>query len=67
MDIISTKITNSIATNVSINCRSKKVRYKIDFYVLHAVLLAIILLLIIPTICYYYAKHRSKPENILSY
>ena len=46
MDIVSTKMTNTIATNVSINCHSKKVRYKIDCYILHTVLLVIILLLI---------------------
>ena len=56
MDIVSTKKTNTIATNVSINCHTEKVRYKIDCYILHAVLLAIIILLIITIICYYYAK-----------
>ena len=61
MDIVSTKKTNTIATNVSINCDSKKVKNKIDCYILHTVLLAIILLLII---CYYYAKHRSKQKVI---
>ena len=37
MDIVSTKMTDTIATNVastvSINCHSKKVRYKTDFYI----------------------------------
>ena len=51
MDIVSTKMTNTIATNVSINCHTKKVRYKIDCYTLHIVLLAIILLLTITIIC----------------
>ena len=64
MDIVTTKMTNTIATNVtnssSINCHRKKVR---DFYILHTVLLAIILLLIITIICYHYAKHRLK-QNI---
>ena len=45
MDIASTKITNTIATNVSINCHNKKVRYKVDCYILHIVLVVIILLL----------------------
>ena len=43
-----TKIANTIATNetstVSLNCHSKKGRYKIDFYILYTVLLVIILL-----------------------
>ena len=47
MDVVSTKMTNTIATNVmstsSINCQSKKVRYKTDCYILHTVLLVIIL------------------------
>ena len=60
MDIVSTKETNTIATN----CHSKKVKYKIDCYILHTVFLAIILLLIITIICYYYAKHRSKQKDI---
>ena len=52
MDIVSTKMTNAIATNVSINSDGKKVRYKIDSYILHTVLLVIILLLIITILCY---------------
>ena len=66
MDIVSMKTKNTIATNVtstaSINCYSKKVRYKIDCYIVHIVLLVIILLLIIAIICYHYTKHRSKKE-----
>ena len=58
MDIISTKMTNTTATNVTKNCHSKKVR---DCYTFHAVLLVIILLLIIIiiVICYHYAKRKS--------
>ena len=56
MDIVSTKKTNTIETNVtstaSINCHSKKVR---DCYILHTVLLVIILLLIVTIICYHLA------------
>ena len=67
MAIVSTKMTDTIATNVmstaSINYHSKKVR---DCYVLHTVLLGIILLLIITIICYHYVKHRSKLKYILS-
>ena len=59
MDILSTKIKIATATNVtttaSINCHSKKLR---DCYILHAVLLAITLLLIIAIIYYHYAKQK---------
>ena len=44
MDVLSAKMTNTIATNVSINCYSEKERYKIDCYIFH--LLEIILLII---------------------
>ena len=68
MDIVSKKMTYTIATNatstVSINCHSKKVRYTIDCYILHSVLLVIILLLIITITCNHYAKHRSKQKSI---
>ena len=57
MDIVSTKMTNTIATNVtssaSINCHSKRVR---DCYILHKVFLAIILLILMILIndnCYF--------------
>ena len=50
MDIVSTKMTNTIATNVSIKSDDKKVRYKIDCYILHTVLLEAILSLIITII-----------------
>ena len=65
MDIVWTKITNTIATNKSINSDDKKVRYKIDWYILHIVLLMIIFLLITIIICYQYSKHRSKLKNML--
>ena len=64
MDIVSKKkkkkMTITIVTNVmstaSINCHHKKVR---DCYILHIVFLAIILLLVITIICYYYAKQKG--------
>ena len=73
VDIVSTKITNTIATNVSIHSDSKKVRYEIDCYVLRTLfitilysylIITIILLLIITIVCYHYAKHRSKTKSI---
>ena len=60
MDIVSTKKTTAIATNVtstaSINYHGEKVR---DFYILHTVLLVIIILVIIIIICCYYAKQKG--------
>ena len=65
IDIVSTKMTNTIATStVSINSDGKKVRYKTDCYILHTVLLVIILPLIITIICYHYVKRRSKQKGI---
>ena len=64
VDIVSIKKTNTIARNVTKNCHSKKVRYKIDLYILHTVLLVIVLLLIITIICYYDLNHRSKQKGI---
>ena len=61
MDIVSTKMTNTIAINVTKNCHSKKVR---ACYILHIVLLGIVLVLIIIIICYHYAKHGSKQKGI---
>ena len=64
MDIVSTKMTNTIVTNVTKNFQSKRVRYELDCYILHTVLLAIMLLFIITITCYHYAKHRSKEKGI---
>ena len=55
MDFVSTKMTNTIATNVTKNCHIKKVR---NCYVLHTVLLMIILLLVNAITCYHYAKTK---------
>ena len=64
MDVVSTKMTNTIAANVtssaSINCHCKKVK---DCYILHIVLLVIILPLKIIIICYYYEKQKRIIEN----
>ena len=57
MDTVSTRMTNTIVTNASINGHYKKVRYKMDCYILHTILLVIMLLLfVIITTCYHYAK-----------
>ena len=64
MNITSIKMANTVATNVIKNYHSKKVRYKSDCYILHAVLSVIILILIITNIWYHFAKHRSKIKDI---
>ena len=51
-DIASTQMTNTTATTVSTNSDDKKVRYKIDYYILDTVLSSITLLLIIAIIWY---------------
>ena len=60
MYIVSTKKTNTIATNVkstaSTNCLSKNVR---DCFVFQTVLSVIILILIITINCYHYAKQKG--------
>ena len=63
MDILSTKMANTIATRnanitntASTNCHSKRIR---DCYILHTVLSVIILLLEITIICYHYAKEKG--------
>ena len=51
MDIVSTKITNTIAINASINCHNKKVGYKIDCCILHTFFVSDITI----DNCYYFA------------
>ena len=64
MDTIITKKTNTIATNVtstvSINFRGEKV---IDCYILQTVVLAIMLLLVINIVCYYFANQKGIIQN----
>ena len=62
---IPTNITNAMSTNASTNSDSKRVRYEMDCYILHIILLVIILLFIISIICYLYTKHKSKLKNIM--
>ena len=53
---IPVNMTNSMSINAtstaSINCADKKVRYKMDCYILHTFLLVITLLLVIAINCY---------------
>ena len=60
MNIVSTKIKNTIATNVIKNCHSKKVAFSCN---LNTGLIVIILLLIITIIYYHYAKNWSKQKG----
>ena len=57
IDAMDVATTNTIATNMSLNCH-KKVRYEIDSYILHTVLLVIILLLITTISCYPHGKRK---------
>ena len=67
-DGVSTSVTNSVSTNVtrtkSINCDDKKIRYRMDCYILHTYLLVTIILFMIAIISYHYAKHKSKQKNM---
>ena len=56
-DFMST-VPTSIKSTASTNFHNKKVRYKMDCYILNTVLLVIILLLTIAIIYYYYAKQK---------
>ena len=66
MNTASTKKANTVAANMSINHYDKKVRYKIDCYILHTVLFAIIYLLITNIICYHYARKIQKRIEVLT-
>ena len=53
----------NVASAVSINSDDKN-KDKIDCYILHTFLLAVILLFIIAIICYHYVKHREKQKTL---
>ena len=67
-DSVSTNVANTISKNVtstmSTNSDGKKVRYKMDCYILHTFLWVRILLFIIAIICYHCTKHRSKQKGV---
>ena len=56
----------NVMSTVSTNVYNKKVRNKMDCYILHTVL-SVISLSVIAIICYPYAKRRSKLKNTLLY
>ena len=70
-DTDATNVTNTIPINVtsivSMNSDAQKVRYKMDCYILHTLLLLIIFQFRIANICYHYTKHRSKQKNVLAH
>ena len=63
MDIVSTKTTNALPTNVTstmlTNCDDKKVIYKLNCYIPHIIFLMILLPLMITIICYHYAQQKD--------
>ena len=63
MDIVSTKTTNALPTNVTstmlTNCDDKKVIYKSNCYIPHIIFLMILLPLMITIICYHYAQQKD--------
>ena len=63
-EILSTAKNVSTNVTVSTNFHNKNVRYKMDCYILHTVLLVIILLFISAIIQNAYAKRRSKKSCI---
>ena len=63
-DSVSTNVASTKQTNVSINCDNKKVRYKIDCYILQTFLLVTILLFMIAIIFDHYIIYRSKQKQI---
>ena len=58
-------VIDIVITNASINSDCKKLRYKMDCYNLHTVLLVIILPFIIAIICYHHATHGSRLKNFM--
>ena len=63
MDIASTKITNTTATNVSINCQSEQVGYKIDYF--GFTFISYDTTNEVTIIFYHYTKHRSKQNTLM--
>ena len=65
---ISTNKRSTISINVTrsvpINFDDKKIKYKMDCYILHTFLLKMISLFLIAIICYHYTKHKSKQKRM---
>ena len=56
-------ISTNVASTVSRRSDDKKVRYKMECYIFHSVLLFIILLFTIIIIWYHHAKYRSEQKR----
>ena len=64
-EIINVTNSTAIVTNtLPINSDDKKVRHKMNYYILHTDFLVIILLFLIAFICYHYAN-RSKEKRFV--
>ena len=63
--IMSTNGAHAISINMSTNSDDKKVRYKMNCYILHMIFLVLTLLVIIAITCYHCAKHWSELKTIL--
>ena len=61
---VTDNISENVTSTVSINPDDKKVRCTMNCFILHTFLLVNILLFIIASISYHYAKHRPKQKNI---
>ena len=62
--IVMSTVSTNVTRTASINVHNKKVRYKMNCYILYMVLLVVILLFIITVIGYHYAKNKSRQKNI---
>ena len=60
---ITSNIPTNVTSTVSINSDDKKLRYKMDYYILDIVLLVIILLFLIAFVCCHYVN-RSKQKRL---
>ena len=56
--------STNVASTMSIISNDKKVRDRMDCYILHIILVVIIVLIVIAIICYHYAKYRSNQKPI---
>ena len=61
--IVMSTVSTNVTRTASINVHNKKVRYKMNCYILYMVLLVVILLFIITVIGYHYAKNKSRQKK----
>ena len=64
---IASNIPTNVTSTVSINSDDEDVRNKMDYYILHTVLLGIMLLFLIAIICCHYANiYKQKRFEVLT-